>query len=83
MSFTGVGILCLYGDPADGDVPGSLKSVRFTPCCLRIVAGISCVSDMDVNDSQPCRTGQDLGDNPMCAKMLPEGKQGGKATFLW
>jgi len=82
VSFTGLGIPCPCYNPGDGDTSGSLKSVRFTPCCLGMVGGISCVSDMNANHSQPCRTGEDLGDNPRCDEKLPEGKNGKKATFL-
>lgn len=83
LSYLGtLGSLCPHRNPGDGDTSGSLKSVRFTPCCLRMAAGISCVSDMDANDSQPCRTGEDLADNPMCDEKLPEGKNGKKGHSL-
>lgn len=50
-SFTGIGLLCPYHSLGDKDVSASLKSVRFTPCCLGKVAGTSCASDTDGSDS--------------------------------
>lgn len=74
LGFTGIGILCPNRNLGDKDVAASLKSVRFTPCCLGKVAGTSCASDMDGSDSQPFRIGVDVGDSLTCDKKLPEWK---------